>query len=250
MSSNVPTGPPRRPSASSDAGATKRTPAKVQPTSESSEADERVNGISEADGPSEPELFAPGFLAEAEPTPPPLSRPSGRGKPAADADEGHSTDPVRVYLREMGQVSLLTREGEVEIAKRIEAGVFAAQLAVLGNPLGIARLLEIGDLVCGKQVELRKVIDGLDDENSPAPEERRKQLLSAMMKIKKTMMDSTVGVGHTALVGAFATVQCIECGHCRIRVSPRGATKCVSSLGFATPALVRSATQPSARPSP
>jgi RNA polymerase primary sigma factor len=228
MSSNVPTGPPRRPSASSDAGATKRTPAKVQPTSESSEADERVNGISEADGPSEPELFAPGFLAEAEPTPPPLSRPSGRGKPAADADEGHSTDPVRVYLREMGQVSLLTREGEVEIAKRIEAGVFAAQLAVLGNPLGIARLLEIGDLVCGKQVELRKVIDGLDDENSPAPEERRKQLLSAMMKIKK--IEEAVSRRRSSIANARTTAETRERLWSEIDEGFRDAVECLRKV--------------------
>ena len=49
-------------------------------------------------------------------------------------------DPVRVYLREMGQVSLLTREGEVEIAKRIEAGQHDRQAAVLGTPFGVREI--------------------------------------------------------------------------------------------------------------
>jgi RNA polymerase primary sigma factor len=90
-----------------------------------------------------------------------------------------------VYLREMGQVSLLTREGEVEIAKRIEAGLFDAQLSVLGSPMGLARIQEIGDGIRSKHIELRKVLDGLDDENSPSPAERRRQLLLALNKVKK-----------------------------------------------------------------
>ena len=52
-------------------------------------------------------------------------------------DTATSTDPVRVYLREMGQVSLLTREGEVEIAQRIEKGVHAMERTVIGSPYGL-----------------------------------------------------------------------------------------------------------------
>jgi RNA polymerase primary sigma factor len=104
---------------------------------------------------------------------------------AAAADDGHSADPVRVYLREMGQASLLTREGEVEIAKRIESGLHGAQLAILGTPFGAHEVAQIAELVRKNKIELRRVLDGLDDENSPPPEDRRKQFLAAMTKIRR-----------------------------------------------------------------
>jgi len=103
----------------------------------------------------------------------------------SDEEESHSSDPVRVYLREMGQVSLLTREGEVEIAKRIESGLHEQEFAVLGNPYGIHEILQISELVRKNTIELRSVIDGLDDEGAPSPEERRKQFLALAMRFKK-----------------------------------------------------------------
>ncbi len=107
------------------------------------------------------------------------------GASSSDADKGYSNDPVRVYLREMGQVSLLTREGEVEIAKRIEKGIFDQQLATIGTPCGVRQVLEFGDQVRKNKVELRDMLDGLDDENSPPPEERRKQILLVLSRIKR-----------------------------------------------------------------
>ena len=68
----------------------------------------------------------------------PLRKPAPAQR-ASDLD-GPTNDPVRVYLREMGQVSLLTREGEVEIAMRIEAGVFDRQQASVGSPWGVQRM--------------------------------------------------------------------------------------------------------------
>ena len=110
-------------------------------------------------------------------------------KPAArsrnDAD-GHGHDPVRVYLREMGQVSLLTREGEVEIAKRIESGEHRQLYATVGTPFGIRELLRLGDLLRKNDVELKHLLDGLDDEEPvETPDERRKHLLLAMTKIRR-----------------------------------------------------------------
>ena len=58
-------------------------------------------------------------------------------------DDAPTNDPVRVYLREMGQVSLLTREGEVEIAKRIEAGEHDQERAILGTPFGVRQVIQI-----------------------------------------------------------------------------------------------------------
>jgi len=71
-------------------------------------------------------------------------KPAPRARRIAPPDaDAPTNDPVRVYLREMGQVSLLTREGEVAIAKRIEAGQYARQLAVLATPYGVREILSI-----------------------------------------------------------------------------------------------------------
>ena len=62
-----------------------------------------------------------------------------------------SNDPVRLYLREMGIVPLLTREGEVTIAKRIERGQIKTQKAISRSPIAVERLIKIGaDLAAGK----------------------------------------------------------------------------------------------------
>jgi len=100
-------------------------------------------------------------------------------------DDGHTADPVRVYLREMGQVSLLTREGEVEIAKRIEAGLHGAQRAILGSSFGSHEVGQIADMVRKSKIEIRRVLDGLDDENGAPPEERRKHYLATMTRIRR-----------------------------------------------------------------
>jgi RNA polymerase primary sigma factor len=94
-------------------------------------------------------------------------------------------DPVRVYLREMGRVSLLTREGEVEIATRIESATHDAQFAVLGNAWGIEAVLELGELFKAGKIGLRRVVDGLDDASGPPQEQRRKQFLLALNYIAK-----------------------------------------------------------------
>ncbi len=103
----------------------------------------------------------------------------------ASSDDGGSADPVRVYLREMGQVSLLTREGEVEIARRIEAAVDSHLAALIGNPYCLRRMIEVGEFVREGRLELKKVIDGLDDEDAPPEEEMRKKFLAAMLRLEK-----------------------------------------------------------------
>jgi RNA polymerase primary sigma factor len=109
-------------------------------------------------------------------------RPPGVGEDFESA----TNDPVRVYLREMGQVSLLTREGEVEIAKRIEAGQHGRQAAVLGTPFGVREILRLAEEVKREGVELKHVIEGLDDpEAEPLAEERRKEFLAKAARIKR-----------------------------------------------------------------
>ena len=68
---------------------------------------------------------------------------------------GRSTDPVRQYLREMGNVSLLTREGEVEIAKRIESGLIAVREQLLKQPLSLNYVADIFDKVKNDEIRLR-----------------------------------------------------------------------------------------------
>ena len=104
---------------------------------------------------------------------------------AVAADDGGSADPVRAYLREMGQVSLLTREGEVEIAQRIEAAVDAHLAALVGNGYCLRRMIEVGEFVRDGKLELKKVIDGLDDEDAPPEAEARKKFLAAIAKLEK-----------------------------------------------------------------
>jgi RNA polymerase primary sigma factor len=123
---------------------------------------------------------------------------SQRAESSSDDDAGHTNDPVRVYLREMGQVSLLTREGEVEIAKRIEAGEEDQLLAVIGTPYGNQEVMRFGDLLRKNKLEIRDLVDGLDDENcTTTPEEARKGLLLALSRVKR--IEADVARRQTAL---------------------------------------------------
>jgi RNA polymerase primary sigma factor len=101
-------------------------------------------------------------------------------------DDGPTNDPVRVYLREMGRVSLLTREGEVEIAKRIEEGQHERQFAVLGTSYGIREIFGIAEQLKKDAVRLRFVLDGLHDiEADQTPEERRRDFFLRVNRIKR-----------------------------------------------------------------
>src|SRR3972149_1860158 len=62
-----------------------------------------------------------------------------------DAAYGKTDDPMRMYLREMGQIPLLSREGEIEIAKRIEEGQLEVSLATVSTPVAINAVLELGE---------------------------------------------------------------------------------------------------------
>jgi RNA polymerase primary sigma factor len=79
--------------------------------------------------------------------------------PAAEPDEGFvGADPVRLYLKQMGQASLLTREGEVELAKRIEEGQHSELCTALMTPLGLRRVLALGDRLRAGEVRLRDLV--------------------------------------------------------------------------------------------
>ena len=80
-----------------------------------------------------------------------------------DSEFGRTTDPVRMYMREMGTVDLLTREGEIEIAKRIEDGLKHMVQAISACPTTIAELLAMIDKVEKDELRVDEVVDGLID---------------------------------------------------------------------------------------
>ena len=82
-----------------------------------------------------------------------------------DAEFGRTTDPVRMYMREMGTVELLTREGEIRIAKRIEEGLDQVRSALVQFPLTFDLLFGQYDLVAKGEVRLQDLIVGFIDPN-------------------------------------------------------------------------------------
>ncbi len=83
-----------------------------------------------------------------------------------DSEFGRTTDPVRMYMREMGTVELLTREGEIEIAKRIEGGLQAMMLAISASLTTIAEILTYADRIGAGGMQISEAVDGFvsDDE--------------------------------------------------------------------------------------
>ena len=77
-----------------------------------------------------------------------------------DSEFGRTTDPVRMYMRDMGSFELLTREGEIEIAKRIEGGLQAMMLAISGTPLIMAEILSYGSRIATGELSISEVVDG------------------------------------------------------------------------------------------
>ncbi len=82
-----------------------------------------------------------------------------------ESEIGRTTDPVRMYMREMGTVELLTREGEIEIAKRIEDGINQVQCSVAEYPEAITYLLDQWDLFEAEEIRLSDIIIGFVDPN-------------------------------------------------------------------------------------
>lgn len=87
---------------------------------------------------------------------------------SVESEIGRTTDPVRMYMREMGTVELLTREGEIDIAKRIEDGINQVQRAVAEYPGTIPYILEQFDKVLAEELRLTDLISGFVDPDSDA----------------------------------------------------------------------------------
>ena len=83
-----------------------------------------------------------------------------------DSEFGRTTDPVRMYMREMGTVDLLTREGEIVIAKKIEAGLKDMVMALSACPVTIAEIVGNADKIVSGEMEIDQFVDGLVDPNA------------------------------------------------------------------------------------
>jgi RNA polymerase primary sigma factor len=82
-----------------------------------------------------------------------------------DSEFGRTTDPVRMYMREMGTVELLTREGEIEIAKRIEGGLMAMMEAISASPATVAEILRLAADIREDKVVISTIVDGFTNAN-------------------------------------------------------------------------------------
>ncbi|MCH8306712.1 MAG: RNA polymerase sigma factor RpoD [Proteobacteria bacterium] len=86
---------------------------------------------------------------------------------SVDAEFGRTTDPVRMYMREMGTVELLTRQGEIEIAKRIEDGLNQVKYSMAHFPPTMEKLLEVYDAVSAGDTRMQDFVVGFIDPNAP-----------------------------------------------------------------------------------
>jgi RNA polymerase primary sigma factor len=104
---------------------------------------------------------------------------------------GKTDDPVRMYLREMGTIPLLTREGEVEIAKRIEEGYNEVVSAVLRAPVAVKEVVALGDTVRAKKLPIVEMIEvpGVDERKVDGKETTRVLKLVTRLKALNTRME-------------------------------------------------------------
>jgi RNA polymerase primary sigma factor len=100
---------------------------------------------------------------------------------------GKVADPVYIYLKEMGSFSLLTREGEVEIAKRIENGQLEVLNVVLDCPIAIKEVINLGNALHAGKTTIKEVTNEIDDEEMSVEEEQiqKKTVLNLINKIRR-----------------------------------------------------------------
>ncbi len=122
--------------------------------------------------------------------------------------ESKGSDPVRLYLRKMGSVSLLTREGEVEIAKRIEQGERKIVRAILMSPMGTSEIIQLGERVGEGRIKVKAVFRGLEDEETQYNEEeyldKIQELLGVVRKYQKKAdlaFNKLKEMGHNSIEG-------------------------------------------------
>ncbi len=115
-----------------------------------------------------------------------LSKQSKKAIADDDSSATRTNDPVRMYLRKMGSVSLLTREGEVEIAKRIEEGERMMLQAVLHSSVAVEELIELGELLRQGKLRVKDVVKDIDEDEAEFDEKwHTDRVIKAIDKVKK-----------------------------------------------------------------
>jgi RNA polymerase primary sigma factor len=125
-----------------------------------------------------------------------------------DSEFGRTTDPVRMYMREMGSVDLLTREGEIEIAKRIEEGLRHMVQAISSCPLTIQQILDMATQVEKDELRIDELIDGfVEVESEAAPEEAEAPVESEDADEEDEDASAAVAAANLAQLKAEALAQ-------------------------------------------
>jgi RNA polymerase primary sigma factor len=101
----------------------------------------------------------------------------------ATGEDVKGSDPVRLYLRKMGSVSLLTRDGEVEIAKRIERGEREIVRSMLLSPLGTYEIINLGNRLNEGRIKVKSIFRGLEDEDTQYDEKEYIEKIHQLMGI-------------------------------------------------------------------
>ena len=131
--------------------------------------------------------------AEAEEEPEAEAPPRPAEVEEEEEEDGYSktNDPVRMYLRKMGSVSLLTREGEVEIAKRIEDGERRVLKVVLDSPVAIEEILDLGDKLRKGKIRVKEVVKDTDEDDEEFDEafhvERVCKIIDKVRRVAKDL---------------------------------------------------------------
>lgn len=109
---------------------------------------------------------------------------------AETADDAKGNDPVRLYLRKMGSVSLLTREGEVEIAQRIERGEREIVKAMLFSPVGTSEIIQLGQRLDEGRIKIKSIFRGLEDEETQYDEKEYIEKIHELIGYVKAYQDA------------------------------------------------------------
>jgi RNA polymerase primary sigma factor len=141
----------------------------------------RVTGVKNSDDMADEEAASQRRGAALRESVPPPKPKSGNGR--ADAP---GVDPVNLYLRKLGSIPLLSREREVEIAKRIEEGLTESRAAILSSPVAMKEVLHLGELLREGNVQYQDVVgDGEEEQQEVDYERETRELVAAIDKVRE-----------------------------------------------------------------
>ena len=115
---------------------------------------------------------------------------SEESEPDLEAELGRTSDPVRMYLREMGQVSLLTREGEVEIAKRIEEGEALVTRVILRTPIAFKEVISLGERLEKGTIGVAEITKEYEEEEGSEQEEKQRDRILEIIELIRALDDT------------------------------------------------------------